>query len=161
MTVPDRRAVHVPGLRPELPFHIFFNPQGLDGHGAGDALVEVRGHPRVDLPHIPSEDDELLLEPSGEQRRHRHQEKDPPGKSRPQPQHHRHRAGQIGHVPHRLHGVPGQQRPYAVRVAHHPRVQVADTVLVVVRHRQLLQPPEGGILEVPSHIHLHLAGRVG
>ena len=149
-------AAHGGRVGDEGLLHLLLDHQGLDGPGAGDALVEVAGDLGVQLPDLPVGLGETCLKQAEEQHRQGQHCDDQQGESGVDGKHHHHRAHHIADLPEAFQHGPGHQGADTLGIGHDPGVDVTHAVLVVVGEGQGLQMGEGGVAQVPVHPHLDL-----
>ena len=135
----DRHATHLLGILLEILLHPLLNHERLDAPRPCNPLVEVPGDARIQLPDLPVQNNQFLLEEPDQKEINRNQNQQPEKQPPVDDEHQDHHKDQVGPIPHQVHQPPGRHFPDLARIAHHARVDIPDIVLVEVREGQLLQ----------------------
>ena len=130
--------------------------QCLGGLGSHNALVVCAGQSGVDRAHLAVPEQNLLLEIGGQHgydwNDNHNQQRQPQVQNR-----HRDKGRQhIGQRPQNIHHIPCGDGGNLVGIAHHTRQNISHRCHIVVRKGEGLQMDKARLLQVASHVHLHL-----
>ena len=157
---PDGSSAHASCLLLKIPFHHVFDPQSFDTLDTRDPLVEIACDPGIDLSHLAASRHNFLLKIHDDQDRGRYHDQYICGQPGIDSQHDTCHTDNVGYIPDHIHHAPGHQLPDPLGVAHGPRMDIADAVLVKVGKRQSLQMRKCRVAQVPVDLHFHLSALI-